>query len=207
MARTYRAIFNCHDRDDLSLIQPSLHYQTDLSGIGSEPDPDDVAAGIWTLLGSAFTAACTTRVAIDSIDVVEQVIPPTVAVGGTHVVGVNGTLAVANQDLPRALCIGINLKTATRSRSSRGFFHLPGALSTSYIGAHIWGGAYVTNANTFAALLDDSFDLGVVDPTHVHPVVYSRKRHKEGDTPYTFQITAASASTKVRYLRSRDTSP
>jgi len=207
VARTYRATIRCHDTVTLALIEPTLHYQTDVAPAGSEPDPNDVASGIWGVIGTAFRAASPTVCMVDALDVVEEVIPPDVAVGGTFAVNALGTLATANQFLSRGTCLGVNIHTATRSRSARGFVHLAGCLSSSYAGGQTLGGAYLTAAQAFAALLDNSFDLGVVLPTHVNPVVYSRTRRARGESPYTFQVTSATVSPVVRYLRSRDSTP
>jgi len=46
-----------------------------------------------------------------------------------------------------------------------------------------------------------------VDITHVNPVVYSRKRHRDGLTPYTFRVTSATVNPKSHWLRSRTSSP
>jgi hypothetical protein len=207
MARTYRATINSHVISTLALVQWTLHYQTDVSTGGDEPNPNDVADGIWGVIGAAVTAVTTSRVHIDTVDVLEQVIPPALPSGGTHVVNVNGTLSPGSSEFPQAACLGINIHTDTRSRSSRGFCHMPPPFNATYSLGQTWGGLYLTNAQTLAALLDNSFDLGTLSITHVNPVVYSRKRHLGGETPYTFKVTSATANPKQRYVRSRDTSP
>ena len=196
-----------HDNDTLALIQSTLHYQTDVPPAGDEPAPDDVANGIWGVIGTAFLAASPTNCHVDTVDVLEMVLPGGAPVGGTKVVNANGTQVTTNKFMSRGTCLGVNLHTAVRSRSSRGFMHLPGALDTSYAGGQTWGGGYLTHANTLAALLDDSFDLGAVLITHVNPVVYSRKRHVDGLSPFAFRVTSATVNPMVRYLRSRDTTP
>ena len=207
MSRTYRASVICHVNNTGALIISTLHYQTDLTFIGDEPDPNDVAAGIWGEIGSSFRAATVTRITVDRVDVLEMVVPPALATGGTHTVGLAGTLASPGGDMSQATCLGINLRTNTRSRRSRGFVHLPPPLDHQYSTGQGWTGGYLTLSQTVADTVDDSFDLGSVDVTHVHPVVYSRKRHLGGLTPYTFRVTQGTITNKQRYVRSRDTSP
>jgi hypothetical protein len=207
MARTYRASIISHVNNTGAEIVSTLHYQTDLTFIGDEPDPDDVAAGVWSTIGSSYRAATVTRITIDRVDVLEMVIKPDLAAGGTHIVGLAGTLASPGGDMSQATCLGINLRTTTRSRSSRGFMHMPPPLDHQYSSGQGWTGGYLTLSQTVADTVDDSFDLGTINVTHVHPVVYSRLRHQEGLTPYTFRVTQGTITNKQRYVRSRDTSP
>lgn len=207
MSAIYRVVLRMHDRDDQSLIMPSLHYQTDLDALSSEPNPDDVASGAWGVWGTALKNAVNTNVHIDGIDAIEQTVPPAIGESGTFNVNADGLLGVSDDELPREVVPIINLKTHTRSRSSRGYLTLPGPYSVARLLNKSWATTYVTALQTFADLLDNSFDLGVVNPTTVNPVVYSRKRHLGGASPWTFRVTQATANTRPHWRRSRGTSP
>lgn len=193
---------------DGTLVQPNLHYQTDLSFIGDEPDPDDVAAGIWGVWGTQFLACCWSGITVHELVVTEEVLKPNIGAGGSHTVNAPGTLATGTGNSPPpGVCGVINLHTATRSRRSRGWVHGPPMAYSSFVNGKALTGAYLTALQTWAALLDNSFDLGTVDITHVHPVVYSRTQREQALTPYTFRVTAASVNTVPKYLRSRMTAP
>jgi hypothetical protein len=70
-----------------------------------------------------------------------------------------------------------------------------------------WGEPYFSALQEWCLQLDNSFDLGDLFPTHVNPVVYSRKRHLAGLEPHTFRVTSASPRPQCRWLRSRSTTP
>ena len=203
----YRATIVGHSLVDSALIESTLHYRTEPPVGGDEPAPDDVATGIWGLLGTAFIAVTSTRVHIDRLDLLQVATPPGTAIGGTHSVNATGTLAASSLDYPAAACLGVNLRTATRSRRSRGFTHLPPCYDAVYSLGNTFGGAYLTNANTLAALLDNSFDLGSVLITHCHPCVYSPTQYKQGLAPVYYDVTSATVNPVCRFVKSRMTSP
>jgi hypothetical protein len=209
MARTYRATFKCEDLDNGSLIQPSLHYQTDLATGGDEPDPSDVAEGIWELLGVQFLNLTSTRIRCIGLLVRSEEIPASgiLPVEAFRNVSSAGVLAVTEGDLPRELVGLVNIHTATSSRSARGYMTLPGPYSEGYLTGKNWAGAYATAGNAFAALLDNSFSLGAIQAADVHPVVYSRTRRLRNFVPYTFRVVGATFNTRPHWRRSRGTSP
>jgi hypothetical protein len=195
-------------RDDLgTFIEPSTHWQTDVPTGGSEPDPDDVADGIWSLIGFAFQSVCPSTVHIDELVVAEQVVAPAIGAAGVHTVNADGLGSVGDGDLPRALVPLINLHTAVASRSARGWQFLACPMDTAKLVDGQWTSGFLGSLNGYAGNLNDSFDLGALLPTHVNPVVYSRTRHQGGAAPYTFRITSATASTRPHWLRSRLTAP
>lgn len=208
MARVYRLTIKGHQSNG-ALFEPSLHYQTDLSFIGDEPDPDDVASGLWTLLGTQFRAITPTDATVDEVIAVEEVLKPAVATGGAHAVNAAGTWTPTGGQQSFGVAPVINRHTATRSRSARGWFFGPSPGYATLSGATGWqqSGTYWTNLAALAAKLDDSYDLGTIDITHVHPVVYSRTRHERGQTPYVFRVTSGSVNPQVRWLKSRLSSP
>jgi len=206
VARVYRLTFQCTGAN-AELIQPSLHYQTDVPPAGDEPDPNDVAAGVWGVLGTQFLACFHNEVNVHDLVALEETLPPAIGVAGLHHVGLAGTLTGAGDWLPEGLVPLINIHTDTRSRSARGWVHMPNPRYSNFISNNVWSGGVNTALDAFAAKLDDSFDLGAVFPTHVNPVVYSRTRRSRGEDPFTFRVTGATARRTVAFLRSRMTTP
>lgn len=206
VSATYRCTFVCEQSNGV-LIEPSVHFQTDLSFVGDEPSPDDVAGGAWTLLGTAFKALCRTDVTVHRLVATEQVLKPAIGAVGLHTVEEAGTYSAADAHVPAALVPLINLHTAVASRSARGHLFLGGPRDTITLISGKWSSSWLTRMTTFADLLDNSFDLGTIDVTHVHPVVYSRTRHRNGTEPHTFRVTKATANNQPTWLRSRLTVP
>jgi len=206
VARIYKATFKCVHTDG-TLFQPGLHYQTDLTDLTDEPNPDDVAAGIWGHVGLAFQAITTASTVITSLDVREQVIPPAIGVAGTHVVDAVGTHIDGDNKLPKGMAAVVRLKTSTSSRSARGYLEPPPMADSAVLVAEKWSTTYVALLTTFADLLNDTLDLGGTLPSQLHPVCYSRTRHVRGTAPYTFQVTAAIVNDTPHWRRSRMTSP
>jgi hypothetical protein len=126
---------------------------------------------------------------------------------GFRNVGQDGLLAVLEDDLPRELVAIVNLHTGVGSRSARGYMTLSGPYSEGHLTDKSWAGTYATEGHAFADLLDDSFQLGSIQPAQVNPVVYSRTRRIRQLTPYTFRVTKATFNTRPHWLRSRGTSP
>jgi len=207
VSRVYRCTFQCTYGDG-TLVQPSFHYQTDVPPLGDEPDPDDVASGLYDLIGAAFVHTCPGQVTVNDLVCAEQTVPPAIGVVGTHHIGLTGTTGSSIDDAPRALVPLINIHTGTRSRSSRGHTFLASPGDLTKISSRQWTSAFMSAIYTpFAALLDDSFDLGSITPTHVNPVIYSRTRHLAGSSPYTFRVTSAVVNPRPTWLRSRLSSP
>jgi hypothetical protein len=206
MARTYRATVKAHYGNGI-LIEPSLHYQTDLSFIGDEPDPSDVAGGIWTLIGTAFLACCHSTIHVDELIVAEEVLKPDLGAAGSHIVNQDGTFSSGSSTIPHALAAVVNLHTATRSKSARGWCMMPSPLVAAALATDLWTGTYLTALQTLAALLDNSFDMGTIDITHVNPVVYSGTRRKRGEEPWTFRVTSSTVNPQTRWLKSRLSNP
>ncbi len=207
MSDVYKLTIKMTDTDLGVVMQPSLHYQSEIDLGGSEPSAADVASGAYDVWGTHLRAAMMSCVRIDSVDAVTEVIPPDIGRAGSFTAGVLGTLSTGARDAPSGACAIITKKTGTPSRSARGHFSLPGPRSTSFYSAQNWGGTFVTAATTLLGDLDDSFDIGTITAAHMHPVIYSRTRHLAGLTPYTFRVTGATLRSQIHWLRSRMTSP
>jgi len=206
VARVYKATFKCHHADG-TLVEPGLHYQTDVPPLGDEPDASDVATGIWGVLGAAFTALTPSSVTIASLDVREMVLPPAIGAAGSHSIAGTGSGDNGDHKLPFGLVPIIRLKTDTSSRSARGYTTPPDPIDGGTITAGQWSTSYMTLLNAFAALLDNSFDLGSVTPTHVNPVCYSRTRHRASEDPFAFKVVNATVNPTPHWRRSRMTNP
>jgi hypothetical protein len=208
MALTYRCTVLASYADG-TLVEPSMHYLTDVPTGGDEPAADDVASGFWGVVGTAFLAALPTWVTVHSVEAREEVEHPGVDVPavGQHNVGSAGGLAATGENLPRALCPWIKLTTGQAIRSARGGFHMASPGEIDYVSNRLFISSFMSKLNDLAAVCDNSFDLGSVFVTHVNPVIYSRTRRARGESTFTFKVTGAQASNVPRYLRSRDTSP
>lgn len=209
MSRVYRVTFRAFDVDDNSLIQPSLHYQTDVPPLGDEPDPDDVASEVYDLVGTEFLACCSSRITLTELVAREEVLAEeeTVPAVGRHGVNASGTLSYANGDLPRELVGIVNIKTGAAIRSGRGYITLPGPYNESFLSSRIWASTYFTVLAAFAAKLDDQGHIGTVQITDLNPVVYSKTRRKAGKDPWTFRVTGGVANARPHWRRSRGNSP
>lgn len=202
VARIYRVTIKGHYSNG-ALLEPSLHYQTDVPDLGEEPEPNDVASGVWTLLGTAFKNLQNNSTVIDEVIAAEEVLKPDIGVAGTHVVGQNGTATATAPDISHGLSAVINLHTATRSRSARGWCKVGCDLVHSSIVGDNWAAAYKATLDAFAALMDNTFELGTLQITTVRPVIYSKTRREKGFSPYAFHVTSGTANPQVRWQRSR----
>lgn len=203
MSRVYRATVKGHEQNG-ALVMPGFHYQTDLPPLGGEPDPADVASALWSHIGTAALAATPNTIIIDELVVTEEVLPPDVGVAGSHTVATAGTLAGGSgNQLPDGIACVLDRHTATRSRSSRGWTMWPGPASSSQLLHNVFTSAYLISIDALCALLDDDFTVGLITPTTVHPVVYSKTRRQRLETPFTFQVTSVTSNDVPTWLRSR----
>lgn len=207
MSRVYRVSIRGTSETG-ALVMPGWHVQTDVPTGGDEPDPSDIANTIWSHLGTALLSATPNVVHVDELQLVEQVLPPDIGVAGAHTVNSYGTMpAGSGNQLPDGTVAVYDIHTGVRSRSSRGWMLWPGPANSSYLIHNEWSSGYMGYANAFAALLDDSVDVGTVFITHVNPVVYSKTRRQRLESPYTFRVTSVTVNKRAHWLRSRMTSP
>jgi hypothetical protein len=207
VARTYKATIRGTMADG-TLVEPGLHYQTDLSPGGNEPDPTDVANDIWNQIGAPYKACSPGDLFIHELVVTEEVLPDTIGVSGVHTVDQSGLLPMGSRHLPMELVPIVLFHTQTRSRSARGHSFLAGPLNESFLTTDgVWENSYLGALQGFANACLLSFDLGTINVTHVNPVVYSRTRHRRLQTPYTFKLSGSTAKPAPTWLRSRASSP
>lgn len=208
MARTYRCTFRGHHANGV-LVQPSVHYQTDLATGGSEPDPIDVAERIWAHIGGEYMACTSSDVTIDEFVVGEEVVKPDIGVAGAKLLGFPGIYPLAGGQLPHAMVPVINFHTATRSKSARGWAMLGGPRRDELIAGDNWNSttSWWAAMIAFCQVLNDSIEWGDVFVNRLEPVVYSRIRHQSHFAPWTFPVTSVTPNPQVRWLKSRLTSP
>lgn len=204
--RIYRATIKGRHGNGV-LCQPTLHYQTDVPIAGDEPDPSDVAAGIWTVIGTTLKGISPNDLIWTSLDVAEQVLDPAIGAAGSSTITGGSGVVIPDSKLPYACVPVINLHTGVASKSSRGWVHGPGCRTGGNMSGDSWTGAFQSTLQNFANTLKTSFDLGTLQITHVNPVVYSRTRHLRGADPWSFKVTSATTNPQVRWLRSRLSSP
>lgn len=192
-----------------TLIEPGLHYQTDLSAGGSEPDPDDVANAIWGHVGINFQQAMPASVTIDELVVVEQVLKPAIGVAGAHAVAAPGLLPTGDNSVPIEEVPLIAWHTGTRSRSARGHTFMASPLNGGdKVPGGNWGTTFLAQLQAFANACITIFAVGTPPfETTIRPVVYSRTRHERGQTPFTFNLTGTTVRPHPTWLRSRGNIP
>lgn len=208
MARVYKTTFMCHDGGGI-LYQPGLHYQTDLSAGGSEPDPDDVANAIWGQVGIPFQQATATAIFCDELVVTEQVLKPAIGVGGAHPVASGGLLALGDTKLPGAMSALLSWHTNVHSRSARGHTFMPNPFNSLDLAANgVWSTTFLAQLQGFANACLGHFTVGSAPfETTIRPIVYSRTRHVRGETPFTFEVSGVTVRSQPHWLRSRTTAP
>lgn len=207
MADIYRVTFKGHYSDG-TLVEPSLHYQSDLTIGQEEPDPEDLASAVWAHLTTAYRNATSAGVTIDECVATQEVLKPAIPKVGNHLVNLVGTGSSATQYCPRALVPLIQLKTNTHIRSAHGWQFLSAPGGADLFSGGQWNASGLQAFyDTYAALLNDDVETGSVVTVTWHPVIYSRTRHKRGETPYTFRVTSAVADTHPTWLRSRLSTP
>lgn len=206
MARIYRTVIQAHYLDG-TLVEPSLHYQTDVPTGGDEPDPSDVAAGIWGHIGALVLACSNEQVVFDELVVSEETVPPAIGVAGAHTIGTAGTNSHGGQTLPKGLVAVLDKHTGTRSRNSRGNCRIAVPGSSEIYNAGLFSSSYLTTLANLCAVLADEIDLGSLIITQLNPVVFSRTRLLAAEDPVTFKVTSATANPVPHWLRSRMTNP
>lgn len=203
----YRCTVKAHYVANNTLVEPGFYVKTDPAPLGSEPDPSDVATGIWDHIGAAWLATARNSVHFDELVLTEQVVPPAIGTAGAHTIDAAGTNSLDGTGIPFGLVAILNFHTAVRSRSARGHCALAPPSVSNALDGNAWSSSLVSSISTLRALLDDQLELGSVEPTQVTPCCYSRKRHLLGQNPYTFDVTTVSLNPAPHWLKSRMTAP
>jgi hypothetical protein len=189
----------------------SLHFVTQVAEFGSEPSAHDILVAVNTKLYNPFLNVCPTSWN-QTLSEVSEVLAPGdltgIPEGAAGSAGGTGNFSEGDHILPEALTCIVSLQTGVPRRWARGYIALPcpknsGALTN--LGR--WTGSYLTTVQTLAALLDDTYSLGSVNPTVVLPIAYSRVQHARGaDQPWA-QITSGVPRTVAKWRRSRLSAP
>jgi hypothetical protein len=201
--------------------QFGIHYQTDMGTGSGEPSAERVLEELeqhYSTSGTSLNVITSamwannelthTRVrseeapgSDDLADVFEHDV--------SHV-GTRGT--VSTDILPIELCVWIKLTTASRGRSARGGFHMPPQLAPVDLdGLGQWQSSVLAgNLDVMEAavvdVLDDVFPEELGNGS-LKPIIYSRTRRARAQTPFTYQVTGASAQPHARWLRRRGIAP
>lgn len=216
MAKIYRFELTYADLDNNSLGMSTMHYQTDTSVIGSEPDVDDVLGEILEHFSSSgHNLSKWTSCMYDSTKLTRAVAREEVEPGSGDIPAIaeetltlTGTLGTpGSNQAPPGLALWIALKTGNASRSARGGTHVPGSFSAlvlDAVGKFTTSGTFFTNCNTLGTAMVDALEDVFGAGGDLLPVIYSRTRRARGLSPFTFQLTNAVPSPVPRYVRRRE---
>jgi len=206
MSRVYKLTFKCA-HDDGTLSMPSVHYKEDVPAGGDNNDPSQLASVVWTHVGAQFKACFTSSTSVKEVLALEETVAPTIGVAGAHTVNEAGTLTGSGDSMPQGCVPLINIHSNTRSRSARGWFHMPSPRLADRVSANVWDSTMLSILNSLCGVLDDSISEGGTFPPTLVPVVYSRTRAVRAQDPFAFDVVSLSVNPKVHWLRSRMTSP
>jgi hypothetical protein len=211
VAKVWRISFESFNDNGVEIIN-TLHYQTDLGSLETEPSGSNVVDAVHDHLTTAYRACLPTTYTLNSLEAREEVMPSSgdVPASGTKTVQLPGTVTVTGGIIPDAMCAIVKLRTDAAIRSARGYLAMPNGRSSIILGTDLrWAtaGGWWTGLTAFAALLDDSFDTGGVGAVTLNPVVYSRTRRARQQEPYAFPVVEAVVTREPRWRRSRTTAP
>lgn len=194
----------------------NLHYRlvADTAFITNEPTVADTASELWTKLGTAYRATLLTSTTMQLVHGYQEVETwnGAIASSGDFVVNLAGTAALGTGQVARPLSGVIDLRSDVATRSGRGWIMLPGPADPTMLnssGTFNSIGAYTVAAQNLAALLDDAIQHDVlgVHAWHLTPCIYSRTRRKRAQSPFTFDVKAASFRLDPRWVSRRRTAP
>lgn len=113
----------------------------------------------------------------------------------------------SGDNLPTAVCAWLKFGTGVSSKSARGGTHTPFMELAPRLGPN---GTWDMTTGFWDALVAlgndivDSFSIGTITPVTYNSVIYSRTRRRRGFEPWTFNLTQATPSDHVRWLRRRE---
>lgn len=197
----------------------SMHYQTDVPLLGSEPSAEAVLSHVLDHFSNSghncekFRATFYGPVKLVNVVCREEVANPGEDIPDVaqEAIDLSGTGSITGDRLPVPTCVWINCTTGAATRSGRGGFHLPPILNPVLLtSSGSWDPAtshWTTNILPFCTAVYDVID-NVFDTTgDIKPIIYSRTRRARALDPFTFDLTNAVPSTRVRWLRRRATAP
>jgi len=195
------------------LIVNTFHVVDRPDALESDRTADQVRDLLHSALTTKYRALVQAGVTVSSLLVREELPPGDTGIPAesSQTIGLVGTLAGSDQNLPLSLCVLASVKTNAAVRSGHGRLFLPcpqsaGSLTTN--GLWNTANAFWTNAGTFMTELNNNHgyaDGGLTG--HLATVVYSRTRRGRGDPNYYFDMTGYTLRTKPHWLRSRATAP
>lgn len=192
----------------------TLHFQTDVPVLGSEPSAATVLSELENHFNdssvpfSVFRNTAPTNCVYDEASV-EEVLPPgstDAPLGSRNTHALAGIRSVGDGKVPQPACGYWLLRTDKLGRSFRGGVHTAPIIASAALDASgmislasTWGSFF--DAGT--AKLKDSLEDVFSSTGDINAVIYSRTRHARG-LSHTEKITDCVASTRPRFLRTRD---
>ena len=199
MAKLYRAAVDSSAFGETFVTV--LHYASE----GPTASASDAASGFVGAITDGLKATLSTSGHLDAVTITEVLAPGDTSIPDTHV----RTLAIAGlyspsggDNIPHEVTGLCKKKTGVPLRGAHGWaygfpIYQSGELNGELIKTT---GNYWPKLLVMAAALTDVI-VGAL--TSYDPVVYSRTRHRRGDTNYYFGISSGLASPTTRWLRKR----
>jgi hypothetical protein len=203
--RTYKCALRCSRAGVLYIS--TFHMQVIPESGFSDPDPNDVASGIWGHIQTEFINVTPDNMSIDDLIIDEAVNPPDIGANGSHTISVGGSLVATGNRLPDALCANINWQTGVSSRNARGWMHPPPPGGSNYINENQWTGPYLGLVDALGAKMVGEIDFGSFFPARGTFVTFSRTRFKELQSPWYWNIQSHKTNPSAKWLRTRTTAP
>lgn len=183
---------------------------------GGDPTPTQVADEINTKMQALYLNMLTPAYTFDRIHVVQVPNPndpSQVPTAGEHNENLAGARTVGDSDLPPRIGGLLTFRTGLVGRGFRGRMFCPPLEKKAAIVADLIAPAddYTVAMNAFGAkVVDANLASGSTwstlwtDTWHGKFVTYSPTRHKQGNTPFTADITSYTNTRRLAYLSSRD---
>ena len=189
------------------LMLSTFHMQVTPETGFSDPDPNDVADGIWGHIQNEWLAVTASNISVDELVIDEQVNSPDIGANGSHVIDVAGTNPGTGGTVPDAMCALVNWQTNVSSRFARGWMHLPALTTASHVNGNALTQSYYDTCKQLADRMVGEIDFGSFFPARGQFVTFSRTRFQERLEPHFFTITGARVNPNAKWLRTRTTAP
>jgi hypothetical protein len=179
-----------------------------------DPSADTVRDVLTAALNTKYRAVLPADATLQSLTVREELDPSSHDIPRESVatIGLAGTRAVADTNLPAMMTLLATIRTNAAVRSGHGRLFLPLPTEQAALtGGAIWRttNAFWIACTAFMTELNNNHNWTVlgVPSGHLSTIVYSRTRRQRGDAAYYFDMTAYILRTVPHWLRSRSTAP
>lgn len=203
-------------RGTLDIVN-TLHFltkdETWLVGDGSD-DPGEVLDHVDTGVTDKMTPLYDTSTVLDRITCVQVAnphVPSQVPTGAEKTKNVAGTRTLADENLPHELCGLLALKSDVSGRFARGRMFVAPVEATNALSVE----GFLDTSNYWVRMQDlatrleglklhtSPWQLEFWDEWSAKLVIYSRTRHLQNITPFTFPVTKVVPRNHPSFLRSR----